>query len=291
MLRERLISFFSLAKPRLTLLVVLTAACGMFLAPGSLGLAKSIGLMLGTFLIVGAANALNCYLERDVDGLMARTKDRPLVTGEISPPLAFWGGWTMAFVACALLYWSSNLLTASLGFLGFLLYIAVYTPLKRHSILALFAGAVPGAIPPMMGWTALTNSVDLTAWLLFGILFFWQLPHFIAISLFRESEYTHAGLKTFPGSLGRNSAQTHMITYTGFLLLVTFLPFQTGLAGIFYLSAALLLGILFAALCVASFFRLQDLNWGRVIFFGSLAYLPLVLGTWALDHWLTRSSA
>lgn len=283
-------AFLSLIKPRLTLLVVLTAACGLFLAPASLGALKTIGVLLGTFFVVGAANALNCYLEKDVDAKMDRTRTRPLVTGELSARTALIFGWALAIFACALLYVSSNLLTAALGFLGFLLYIAVYTPMKRYSMLALFAGAVPGAIPPMMGWTALTNSIDLTAWLLFGILFFWQLPHFIAISLFRVSEYSNAGLKTFPGTLGREGAQTHMILYSAFLVLVTFLPFPLGLAGIYYLAAAFVLGIAFAALCVASFFRLQDLNWSRVIFFGSLAYLPFVLGMWVVDQWLMRSS-
>ena len=280
----------SLTKPRLTSLVVLSAAAGLAITPQEVGTSTFLWIIFGIFLVVAAANTVNCYLESDVDALMSRTRNRPLVRGSLKPSTALIFGMSLAALSFVVLLWKSNLITAVLGLLGFALYVAFYTPMKRRSMLALFAGAIPGAIPPMMGWTAATNQINTTACLLFGILFFWQVPHFIAISLFREKEYTNAGLKTFPGTLGLRSAQTHMILYSAFLIFITFLPFPLGLAGVYYLSTALILGLLFTGLCVASFFALKPLNWSRIIFFGSLAYLPLVLGMWVLDHWLTRSA-
>jgi heme o synthase len=158
--------------------------------------------------------------------------------------------------------------------------------LKRRSMLALFAGAVPGAIPPMMGWTAVTGNADAGAWILFGILFFWQLPHFIGLSLFLQEDYDRAGLKTLPGTLGRVGAQRHMLVYTAFLLVMTFVPFFSGHAGVLYLGTAALLGSAFSALCLAGLLGSKELNWGRIVFLGSLAYLPMVLGMWVVDHLL-----
>lgn len=269
----------------------MSAACGLFLAPGSLGATRTFLCLFGFYLVVAAANTINCFMERDVDALMTRTKTRPLVVGTLPPWTAIAFGLAQIGLGTYLLWTLANPLTAGLGFLGFILYIAVYTPMKRSSMMALFAGAIPGAIPPLMGWTAQTGTFHTVAWILFGILFFWQLPHFIAISLFREKEYTNAGLKTFPGSLGEHRAKQHMLAYTGFLLIVTFLPFPLGFAGLYYFATALLLGLLFSWLCFASFFKHKPLNWSRIIFFGSLAYLPLVLGMWVLDQILTRSIA
>jgi len=273
----------SLTKPRLSALVILTAACGMAVAPGEKPALAVISAMIGIVLIVAAANALNCYLERDLDGYMERTKDRPLVTGRLSSTAALVFGASLFALALLLLHRFTNPLTVFLGILAFGLYLGVYTPMKRHTMLALFAGAVPGAIPPMMGWTAITGRAELGAWILFAILFFWQLPHFIAISLFRQREYARAGLKTLPGTLGSLSAKQQMLLYTSVLVLISLAPYPLGLAGFGYFVTTLLSGLLFATACLAGLLNVRDLNWARIVFFGSLAYLPAVLVAWVLS--------
>jgi protoheme IX farnesyltransferase len=284
-------ALLELCKPRLTNMVVTTTLCGAAVAPGALDLRSWVSLFLGTWGVVGAANAFNCYLERDVDALMERTRDRPIVTGVVSPLMALLFSIFTAAAALGILYLGTNTLTFYLGALGFVLYVACYTPLKRISMSALFLGAVPGAIPPMMGWAAAEGRVGLGAWILFGILFFWQLPHFIAISLNRSSDYNRAGLKTLSNSLGQAAAMQHMLIYSTLLVGVSVLPYTLGLAGTPYLIVSLLLGSIFVGACVASFLNVVALNWGRVIFFGSLFYLPLVLGGWVFDQWLTRTLA
>ncbi len=279
-------SLIHLTKPRLSSLVILTTACGMVIAPSfsDVSIYQSLTILLGTTLIVGAANAFNCYLERDVDAYMERTQKRPLVTGKLQPKTALVFVAVLVVLSMYLLRISSNQLTAWLGFSGFIIYTGIYTPLKKYSVTALFAGAIPGALPPLMGWTAITGSVGVGGLILFLILFCWQLPHFVAISMFREKEYSRAGLKTIPGVFGSEAAQQHLLIYTLFLLLITFLPFPLGLAGWYYLATAILLGLAFLSLCLASFMGVKNINWGRVIFFGSLAYLPMVLGAWVLDQ-------
>jgi protoheme IX farnesyltransferase len=291
--------FLSLAKPRLSGMVVITAACGLLLARSteqgvqealahgvSSTLLRDLMSLIGTSLIVAAANTINCVLEKDTDAFMERTRNRPLVQGRIAPLTALLVGVGLAVLATALLWSAANPLTAALGLVGFFSYVAVYTPLKRHSMTALFAGAIPGAIPPMMGWTTVTNHMGLGAWVLFGILFFWQLPHFIAISIFRQSEYDSAGLKTVPGTMGVDAAGRHMLIYSALLVGVSLLPCAFDLAGQGYFLAASSIGLLFTGLSLAGILKIGDLNWSRLVFFGSLAYLPLVLGTWVVEQWL-----
>lgn len=272
-------------KVRLSTLVLLTSACGAAVAPAndSFGFYSWMALLLGTLGIVGAANALNCYLERDVDALMERTADRPLVTGELSPARALFFAITLATLSLFILQ-QLNTKTMLLGFLGFLSYVAIYTPMKRKSMGALFTGAIPGAIPPLMGWTAVRNDIELGAWILFGILFFWQLPHFIAISLFRQKEYDLAGLKTVPGTLGAHNAMLQMLFWTGVLGIVSVLPAFLGLASPLYFGGAAVLSLAFLVPCLMGLREGQSSHWVRTAFFGSLAYLPIVLGMWVLDQ-------
>ncbi len=273
-------------KMRLSTLVVLTAACGAAVAPNSIltfGLASWIRLIIGTLFIVGAANAMNCYLERDVDALMDRTKNRPLVTGKMHPVEALLFSIFLAGLGLYLLN-QLNLNTMLLGFLGYLSYVAIYTPMKRKSMGAIFTGAIPGAIPPLMGWAAVENSIGLGAWILFGILFFWQLPHFIAISLFRQAEYDNAGLKTVPGTLGPHNAMLQMIFWTGVLGIVSLLPVFFGLASPLYFYVACFFSLAFLLPCFMGLKEGQSSHWIRTAFFGSLAYLPIILGMWVFDQ-------
>jgi protoheme IX farnesyltransferase len=286
---QRLRLYNSLVKPRLSTLVLLTALCGAAVAPGPLSFLGWISLFLGTFGIVGAANALNCYLERDVDALMERTAQRPLVTGELSPSEGLLFALTLSLFSMLILAFGVNFKTAALGALGHILYVAVYTPMKRKSMGALFTGAIPGAVPPLMGWAAVRNDIELGGWILFGILFFWQLPHFIAISLFRQNEYDRAGLKTVPGTMGALNARLQMLLFSGLLAVVGLLPYIFGLAGPYYFVAASVLGLAFTAIAVRGFLEESAATvWVRFTFFGTLAYLPAVLGMWVLDQWIVR---
>jgi len=273
----------SLTKPRLSSLVILTTACGIAVAPGKESWAGLLWGLFGTALLVGAANAFNCYLERDTDAWMDRTAKRPLVTGRLSGRDALAFSFALLAISLGLLIRFTNPLTSVLGLVAFASYVGVYTPLKRLSMMALFVGAIPGALPPMMGWTMVTGQVDLGAWILFAILFLWQLPHFIAISLFRKEEYEKAGLKTLPGTLGAERAKWQMLLYTSLLWLVSLLPYARGLAGVSYFVTTIVAGLLFVCMCLAGLFNVRELNWGRIVFLTSLVYLPTVLGIWVAD--------
>ncbi len=186
----------ALAKPRLTTLVICTAAGGMWLAPGHRDAVAAVALLVGTSLVVAAANALNNFLERDSDGQMRRTRDRPLPAGRIEPWVAVAVGLGLPSIALPALALLTNGLTATLAALALFSYVVVYTPMKQRSSLALFAGAVPGAIPPLMGWTAATGRLDDGGLALFALLFCWQLPHFLAISLYLKEDYARVGSRS-----------------------------------------------------------------------------------------------
>ena len=273
----------SLTKPRLSSLVLATTAGGMWLAPGQLSLSRALVAMLATAGTVGAANAFNCFIERDSDRYMKRTANRPLPSGRMDPGVALWFGLSLAALSLPALWLSANLLTAVLGLIALLSYVLMYTPLKARTSAAMLVGAVPGALPPLMGWTAVTNQVDAGGYALFAILFLWQIPHFIAIALFRKEEYAAAGLTSLPLERGDESSRLQLLLYTVALVPTTLLPYQLGIAGLWYLAAALLLGAAFLALAAWGFFRRLDKPWARQTFFFSLLYLTGLFAALMLD--------
>src|SRR6185503_7045829 len=204
-----------LAKPRITALVVFTTAIGLWLAPHGLP-PLTIGLTLvGTVLIVAAANVLNMYLERDSDALMARTMNRPLPAHRMEPGLALRFGIALAAVSVPLLTFAVGALPGLLASIALVSYVLLYTPMKRQSAAALLVGALPGAIPPLIGWTAATERLDLPGVLLFAVMFLWQVPHFLAITLFRKEEYARAGLIVQPNEPGgEREARANIVRYT-----------------------------------------------------------------------------
>ncbi|HTP24803.1 MAG TPA: heme o synthase, partial [Anaeromyxobacteraceae bacterium] len=187
----------ALAKPRLTLLVVCTAAGGLWLAPGRRNGVTAAALAIGTSLVVGAANALNQLLERHVDARMRRTRNRPLAAGRLEPWVAVAFGLGLPALALPMLAALTNNLTSALAALALFTYVVIYTPMKQRSSLALFVGAIPGAIPPLMGFSAATGRIDAGGLALFALLFFWQLPHFLAASVYLKEDYARAGLRVF----------------------------------------------------------------------------------------------
>ena len=281
----RLADLAALGKPRLSALVIFTAAMGVWCAPEPLGLGAAALFLLSTAGLVAAANTLNCWLERDIDGLMARTRSRPLPTGRLEPRVALAQGLALSAVALLGLAVSSNVLTVLLGAAALLTYVAVYTPLKRLSPWAVFVGAVPGALPPLMGYTAAADRLDAAGWFLFGILFLWQLPHFIAISLYLEDDFRRAGIRALPIVHGRRCARVWLFGCVAALLGFSLLGPPLGVAGPAYAAVAVVIGGAWLGLAAGGLKPQPSGNWARRLFGFSLLYLPILITALAIDVW------
>ena len=272
----------ALAKPRITLFALLTAMGGLALAPGDPSGAAWLPLLIGTALIVGAANTLNMYLERDIDCLMARTRTRPLPAGRMDPAVALVFGVAQAFVAFPFLTFVVHPLTGLLGAVAFLSYVCLYTPLKQRTTIATLICSVPGAMPPLLGWTAATGSLDLAALALFGVMFLWQIPHFHAIALFRRKDYDRAGLKILPSERGEVTTRHAIVFYLGLQIQVSLLLVPLGVAGRWYLLTAALAGggyFLYGLSGLAA----GGPRWARNLFLLSILYLPVLFAALVLD--------
>jgi protoheme IX farnesyltransferase len=235
--------------------------------------------MLGTALVVGAANALNMWWERDVDAQMSRTAKRPLPSGRLSANLALAFGLLLSVLSLPVLFLGVNTVTGILGAIALFSYVLVYTPMKKRSIRALWVGAIPGAIPPLLGWTAVTGRIDSAGLALFFILFVWQIPHFLAISIFRAQDYSAAGLKVVPVELGDRETNGMMLRYALALLAVTVWPWFAGVGSALYLALAMALGAAFVWLAAKSYRREGQarIKWARGVFAYSIVYLVVLL--------------
>lgn len=269
--------FIALLKPRITLMVLLTAAAGLYLAPVPVEPRRSLWLLIGTVLVVAGANALNMYLEREIDGRAHRTRNRPLPAGRMRPAVALWTGLLLSAAALPLLALGVNYLTGMLGFLALILYVAVYTPMKQRSPGALVVGAVPGAMPPLMGWTAATGRLDLAGISLFAILFLWQLPHFLAITLFRAEDYQTAGYKVTATEHGTLTAKVQIVLYLAALCPVTLVLVPLGVGGPLYLWTALAAGLAFFLVGLYGLRQAAGMRWARTLFSVSLLYLTVLM--------------
>jgi heme o synthase len=274
----------ALGKPRITGMVVITFAGGLWLAPGPIARWRALMTLIGTAFLVAASNTFNMYLERDVDPLMERTRDRPLPRGTLSPETSLVFGALLACFAVPLVFLGSNLLTGILGLAALGSYVAVYTPLKRHSAAALFIGAVPGALPPLMGWTTVTDRLDAPGVALFAILFFWQIPHFCAIAIYRAGEYARAGFKVLPARVSRPATLATMVAFSIGLVASTLVLGPLHVAGTAYLACALVLGAVFIAWTAAGFRRAAAPTWARGLFLYSLVYLTVLFVAIALGR-------
>jgi protoheme IX farnesyltransferase len=277
----------ALGKPRITMMVLITTAGGVWLAPSPLGLARAITLLIGVALVVGAANAFNMYIERDVDALMSRTRNRPLPAGRLQPEIALAFGIFCAVMGLPLVRAASNPLTAALALASLVLYVCAYTPLKRYSTWSLVVGAVPGAIPPLMGWTASTGRLDAPGLALFGVLFVWQIPHFIAISMFRAEEYDRAGLKVVGVVRGLDGARWRIVAWSVLQFAASLAVLKAGVGGRFYEGAAFALGAVLLALCgfgLRPMSREKTHRWARWFFLYSLVYLPVLFAALVLGR-------
>src|SRR4051812_34642920 len=242
----RLSDLSEMTKPGITMMVVLTAGLGFFLAGGQISFLLLVYTLLGTGLVSAGASVLNHVIEREPDALMRRTENRPLPAGRMNPDVALLFGVTLGVAGLVELALAVNLMTALLGAAALTGYVFVYTPLKRITSLATIVGAVPGAIPPMMGWSAVRGQLDPAAWVLFGILFFWQMPHFLAIAWLCREDYARGGfpMLTVSDTTGSRTAR-QMILYGVALIPVSLLPSVLGLMGTLYFVCALILGLVY----------------------------------------------
>jgi protoheme IX farnesyltransferase len=274
----------ALTKPRLSGLVLLTCGGGMFLAPGRIDALRALMGLAATSMIVGAANALNCYMERDLDRHMRRTQSRPLPAGRLDPRAALVVAAGLSLVGVPMLLLALNPITSALGVLALASYVLVYTPLKQRSSLALWVGAVPGAIPPLMGWTAVRGRIELPGLVLFAVLFFWQLPHFIAISLFRKEDYARAGHKVLSLTMSDRAVKLHAVAWTALLVPCTLALTPLHVAGNLYLATAAVLGAAFLAAAVSGLWKAPgNVRWAKGLFIVSLVYLTALFTVLMLD--------
>jgi protoheme IX farnesyltransferase len=284
-LRERMSAYVELTKPRITFLIVLTSAAGFCLgAKGGLDYRRFAHAMLGVALLSSGIATLNQYMERDLDGLMRRTQLRPLPSGKLAPfeALIFGAGLTLiAEVYLALLV---NPLTAVLGLTVVAGYLFMYTPLKTRTTLSTAVGAFPGAMPPLIGWTAASGEMRVGAWVLFAILFLWQFPHFLAIAWMYREDYGRAGIKMLPvvEPEGRITGQ-QIIAYTLMLLPVSLIPTWIGISGKIYFYGAIFLGLLFLYSSITAALS-KSRQQARRLLLASVLYLPLLFGLMVLNQ-------
>jgi heme o synthase len=277
--------YVSLTKPRLNFLVILTTLAAYYLGSRELStMVQLVHTLIATALVAGGAAALNQVWERDTDRLMARTRTRPLPDARLRPREAMWFGLLLTTIGIVDLWVSVNPRASLMALLTTITYLLLYTPLKLRTSLSTIAGAIPGALPAVIGWAAATNTYSIEAWVLFAIVFFWQMPHFLAIAWMYRDEYARAGMPLLPviEPDGRSTGRQALL-YTAALLPISLLPTLVGLATAWYLAGAVLLGAVLLSLSL-TFSRLRTVDAARRLFYGSILYLPLLWAILVIDH-------
>ena len=280
--RSRTADFIQLTKPRLNALAVATTLGGYYMAGPALSPDGSSGgwllfnTIVGTALVAGGSAAFNQYYERVTDGLMRRTRGRPLPGHRLQPIEALWFACALSTLGLVQLAVGANVLAAGVAVLTLLAYVGVYTPMKSRSPFSTVVGAIPGALPPLIGWAAVRGSLEPVSWALFAIGFLWQMPHFLAIAWLYRADYERAGFPMLPviEPDGRSTGR-QAVAYAAALVPVGLAPTAFGLSGVVYFVAASVLSIGFLALA-ARFAAARSTNSARVLFFGSILYLPLL---------------
>lgn len=280
-------SFFALCKPRVTALIVFTAIIGMFLAtPGMVPIQILLAATLGIAMASGAAAAFNHLIEQKIDAKMARTRGRPLPTGQINSQQTIIFATVMAVLGLGILYYFVNTLTMWLTFATFIGYAVIYTVfLKPATPLNIVIGGLSGAMPPALGWAAVTGTVSAEAWILVLIIFAWTPPHFWALALYRREEYAKSGLPMLPVTHGEMYTRLHILLYTVILVAVTLIPFALRMSGIIYLVSIVLLDIVFMAYAIKLYRTYSDAL-AKSTFKYSILYLMLLFLALVIDHYL-----
>jgi heme o synthase len=277
--------FITLTKPRLNFLVLLTTAAAYSLGAGpGATLIDLIHTLLGTFLVAGGAAAINQVWERTTDRLMRRTQRRPMADERLSVTQGMTFGIALTIIGAAELAYFINPLSAAVALATTASYIFFYTPLKLRTSLSTIAGALPGALPAVIGWAAATNTLSIEGWVLFGIVFMWQMPHFLAIAWMYRDEYARAGMPLLPviEPDGRSTGR-QAVLYTAALIPLSMMPTGVGLASPWYLVGAIVLGAILMLMSV-EFAVKRDLATAKRLFFGSILYLPILWALLVFDH-------
>ena len=283
--RMRIAPFIELTKPRIAFMLVLTSAAGFYLGTKeSFDFALFTNAMIGILILAFGVATLNQWMERTTDALMDRTKNRPLPSSRLSAIEALIFGLVQCVVSEIYLFFLVNPLTAALGLVVIVGYVLLYTPLKTRTSASTAIGAIPGAMPPLMGWTAAANEVTLGAWVLFVMLFLWQFPHFLAIAWMYKEQYAKAGILMLPvvEPSGRITAR-QIVLFAIMLVPASLAPFFLGVGGIIYLVGATLLGLWFLYESI-SMARARTVEKARRLLMVSVLYLPLIFGLLVLDH-------
>lgn len=284
-LRQKVGDFVSLTKPRIMMLSSLTVLGAMSMASQTAWPEISVILatLAGVALAVGAGGSLNCFIERETDRKMLRTSHRPLPSGRIRPLEALIFGTILWITSYFLLYFYVNPPTAFLTMLAFGSYVGLYTPLKKHSSLCTLVGAVPGALPPLIGWTAVRGHVEFSGFLLFLLMFFWQIPHFLALALLRREDYAKAGMPMLPVEQGEPAALRQILLYTAALLPISMMPYGLLGAGGVYLGLAMILGATFFGMALMGVRHGARPGWCGKFFYYSILYIAALFSALVFD--------
>ena len=277
-------AYIALTKPEVSLLVLMTTGAGFYMgARGPIPWLHMLHVIFGTMMIAAGTAALNHYIERESDRFMRRTASRPLPTGQLTPAEALRFGLGLALAGAVDLYYSAGSIACLLGVFTSLSYLLAYTPLKKRTVWATFIGAIPGAIPPMIGWTAATGKLGSGAWLLFAILFLWQFPHFHAISWMYREDYARAGILMLP-VVDKDGTRTfrQIVLYAASLVAVSLLPAIMGFAGMLYFFGALVTctGLVQVCLWAASAKTNTRAKW---LMHATVLHIPILLGLMMYD--------
>ena len=282
---RRVADFFELTKPRVVLMVLVTAFVGFYLGSEKVpNYIRLLQMLFGTALAAGGTLALNQFLERDTDAMMQRTRHRPLPDGRVQPHEALWFGMLITTGGLAYLGLAVNLESAWVTASITLSYLLLYTPMKRRSSLCMLVGAVPGALPPVIGWVAARGALQVDAWVLFAIMFLWQVPHTLAIARLYREDFARAGIQFLPVIDPKGASMNRQIvSHCAGLLAVSLLPTLLGLAGSIYFAVAFVLGVGFLANGISLAIKSTP-SGARRLLFASLIYLPALLLVMALDR-------
>jgi len=284
--RERALAYLELTKPRIAILLVLSSAAGFYMA-SSTGFEPVLFIhtMVSITLLAFGVSTLNQYIEREIDPLMARTAERPLPTGRVTPNEALVFGVVQCIAAELYLLLLINALTALLGLVVIVGYVFLYTPMKTRSSLSTVVGAIPGALPPLMGWTAATNNITVVAWALFATQFLWQFPHFLSIAWLYRKEYANAGIKMLPvvEPTGKLTGQ-QIVLFSIMLLPISLAPYFFQISGLIFLGGAVLLGLWFIWASVQAA-RTKSDEMARKLLLVSVIYLPLFFLLMVVDKY------
>jgi heme o synthase len=284
-LKEKLAAFFELTKPRIAFMLVLTSAAGFYLgSQGNFDFLLFFNSIIGITLLAFGVATLNQFIERRTDALMERTAKRPIPTQKVTPAEALVFGLILTVSAEIYLAFLVNALTAVLGLIVIVGYVLLYTPLKTKTSASTAIGAIPGAMPPLMGWTSSANEITLGAWVLFALLFLWQFPHFLAIAWMYKEQYRKAGILMLPvvEPEGKLTA-IQIVTFTLMLIPISLAPFFIGVAGEIYLVGASILGLWFLISSIQTA-RAKSVEKARKLLLVSVLYLPIIFALMVFNH-------